>query len=243
MTRSFIAALCVAACVTSVAPAQESETPAEGLMKTRLRTLEKEVQELRRRLDDEGPRPQAAPAKTEEGAKQLGFQLNIRFEYFELDHSREGDVFAPGADENDGFGAGVGLRLPLWLELFPKLDLIGFLDITYRQVDDAPNSRAPITGAKNTTSYANILAGPMLRYTVAERFRPFIFGGFNLQVQTPPTDGITYLDAGFCLGAGIDVLVHEKISVGLDIKANFIGAGDQEDSDYKAVGAYIGFNF
>lgn len=78
---------------------------------------------------------------------------------------------------------------------------------------------------------------------VSDTIRPFVLVGANMQVCSPPQDPITYLDLGFVAGLGVDVKLHERVSVGLDYKFTWFGVADQEEEDYGMLGAYIGFNF
>ena len=217
--------------------ASTGRTATTGSQEDRLATLEREVAALRAELDQK-----SAPEVSSDD--MLGFQLQLRLGFYHQQYNRRNDVFTSQvANENRGWSGGIGLRLPLWLGLAKNLDLIGVLDITYRQDRHAPNYRSAITGRRGTNSYANIVAGPQLRYSVTDMIRPFVQGGFDLQVQTPPTDGVTYLDAGVMLGAGVDFKVHERISFGFDYRFTWMGAGDQECSDYGTGSIYLGFNF
>ncbi|MDF1666065.1 MAG: hypothetical protein P1V97_30185, partial [Planctomycetota bacterium] len=213
MSRTILFSLIALTMLTAPAFAQDSKGNDESIT-IRLRALEREVNSLR---DELSSRDKKSDERLED-ERDLGFQLQLRGEYYRLTHNRRNDAFSPGEDEQFGFGGGIGIRLPLWIEIFDGVDLIGMLDIVYRQNNKSGQAKAPITNATNTSSYANILAGPMLRFSVSETVLPFIFFGGNLQVQTPPTDGITYLDAGFMAGGGVDFKITKKVSIGLDFK-------------------------
>lgn len=239
MLRALLTTSIILCLFSSPAFGQETSKVDDSIT-VRLRALEREVNTLREELSSRDKKKDDSALSSVE---ELGFQLQLRGEYYVLAHNRRNDAFSPGEDEQFGFGGGIGLRLPLWIEIFDGVDLIGMLDIVYRQNNKSGQAEAPITGAKNTSSYANIIAGPQLRFRVTEDVAPFLFFGGNLQVQTPPTDGITYLDAGFMAGFGVDIRISKKLSFGLDYKYTWLGAGDQEESDYGSLGSYIGFNF
>jgi opacity protein-like surface antigen len=225
--------------VPALAQGTAAKKPADDGIKLRLQDLERQVLQLGQELE----RSKKSQSEDSDEIDDMGFQLQLRFEYYTLAHNRRNDVFSPGEDEQFGLGGGIGLRLPLWIQIFDGVDLLGFLDIVYRQNNKSGTATAPISGVENTSSYANIIAGPQIRFSVSETIRPSIFIGGNLQVQTPPTDGITYLDAGFTAGAALDIRATKKVSIGFDYKFTWMGVGDQEDSDYGSGGVYVGFNF
>lgn len=208
--------------------------PVSSQTANRLAQLEREVATLRTKIED---------GASTNPADQLGFQLQLRLNYFVNDKMRRSDAFAATSNETEGWGIAVGLRLPLWQEIIDSVDLVGALDIGFRQLDDGPHARAPITNEETTVSYINIVAAPMLQFKVSDFIRPFVFVGVNVQVESPPTDGISYVDLGLAFGGGVDFRVIDKISVGIDMKYSIFGVGDQEDTDYLDFGLYLGFNF
>ena len=231
--------VCAAAAVLplSSAAAQDA-TPAEApaaeeSLEARLAALEAEMQAMRQELDAE---------EAEESSLTDGWQLQLRGTWFTLQHNHRQSVFAGGDDHQHGWGIGASLVMPLWTDLGP-IDLLGDLTLSYRNVAYSTTFRAPITNSSGTISYVNVEVAPKLRFNVSETIRPFVLIGFNMQVSSPPQDAITYLDLGLLLGAGLDVKVHERISVGFDYRYTFFGVADQDDEDYGGLTGYVGFNF
>lgn len=218
--------------------AQEPQPGGDPALEARMAALEQELALMRKKMEDE-----AAAAAKEEKSLLSGWQLQLRGMWFTMAHNHRDNVFS-GDDHQHGWAAGVGFMIPLWNELGGgPIDLNGHLSIDYRQLAYSTEFTAPVTGVKGTASYLNVIAGPVLRLAVSDTIRPFVLVGANMQVCSPPQDPITYLDLGFVAGLGVDVKLHERVSVGLDYKFTWFGVADQEEEDYGMLGAYIGFNF
>lgn len=222
--------------LASPAQAQEEQAtpgvaPAPSL-EERMEALTREMQELRKELDE-------LEKKKDDGLS--GWQLQLRGGWFTLAHNHRDHVFSSD-DHQHGWSVGVGLVAPLWEDLGP-VDLLGHLSIDFRQTAYSTTFSAPITGEKGTQNYLNIIVAPMLRFELSEMIRPYVLAGLNIQVTSPPQDAITYLDLGAVVGLGVDLRVHERVSIGLDYKYTWFGVADQEEEDYGLLGAYLGFNF
>lgn len=242
--------------VANDAPAETSEIKLSNWdvesLGARLQRVEAELAELQRQA-----------GATQEGHDDLsGWQLQVRGEWFHQAHQHNGigvvngaavlgnDAILANDAEDDGWGLGVALEMPLWDGLGP-IDLRGYLSITYRQVKNGKFRSAiattlvggAVTARNGTVSYLNIIAGPQIRIPVTEMIRPFVFVGMNMQVISPTSDAITYLDIGATVGAGVDLRLHRRLSVGLDYRYSWFGTADQEEEDYGAMGIYLGFNF
>lgn len=211
-------------------PAAPAQAASNESLERRLEALTQEMRELRKELDE---------GKKDE--ELSGWQLQLRGGWFTLAHNHRDHVFSAD-DHQHGWAVGVGLVAPLWEDLGP-IDLLGHLSIDYRQTAYSTTFTAPITGAKGTMSYLNIIVAPMIRFEVNDLIRPFVLAGLNMQVSSPPQDAITYLDLGAVLGLGVDIRLHERVSLGVDYKYSWFGVGDQEEEDYGLLGAYLGFNF
>ncbi|MCP4243844.1 MAG: hypothetical protein QF890_16855 [Myxococcota bacterium] len=51
------------------------------------------------------------------------------------------------------------------------------------------------------------------------RFRPFVIPiGLSFLVKSPPSNDTTYLDVGLHFGGGLDILIIDRVSVGVDVR-------------------------
>lgn len=214
-----------------VAPPAPDAAPAP--LDPRIEELRREVQALRAEVEGKGAEKKKA--------EPSGWQFQLRGGWFTLAHNHRTDILS-GDDHQHGWSAGVGLVIPVMPDLGP-VDLLANLAIEYRQVAYSTVYRSALTNESGTISYLNIVACPMVRFELSEVIRPFVLAGLNMQVATPPTDAVTYLDLGVTVGLGLDFKVHERISVGCDYRYSWFGVSDQENEDYGLLSGYIGFNF
>ncbi len=214
--------------------AGEAGAAAKVSVEDQLLALSEELAALKELMKkSEGPR--------EDEADLSGWQLQLRGSWFNLAHNHRDNIFSTD-DHQNGWGLGVGLVMPLWLDMGP-VDLTGHLILDYRQLGSSTEYTAPITATKGTASYLNIIAGPSIRFPLSDMIKPHVFFGLNMQVVSPPEDPISYLDLGAALGCGVDIMMHERISLGLDYRYSWFGVADQEDEDYGSASLYLGFNF
>lgn len=226
-------ALLACICLCSAAVAQDA--PPTETLDQKVARLEREVRDLREQRSGEGE------GKSKGDRIQLGWQLQLHGIWSENARDHGSSIFKNDQKE-DGWGIGVGLMAPLWPDLGP-VDLLGYLGIDYRQLGESATYTAPISGRRGTVNYLDIVVAPTIRFDATEMFRPFARLGANIQVASPPADQISYLDVGFLLGAGIDVCVIDRVSLGLTYDYTWFGVADQEKEDFGALTLYLGFNF
>ena len=123
------------------------------------------------------------------------------------------------------------------------IDLCAYMTLEYRQIEGDGHYRSIIDGSKGTISYLNAVVAPMIRFEATELVRPFVMIGANMQVASPADDQDSHLDLGLLLGLGIDLRVHEHVSLGMDYRYTWFGVADQDDEDYGQLSTYIAFNF
>lgn len=123
------------------------------------------------------------------------------------------------------------------------IDLCAYMTLEYRQIEGDGHYRSVIDGSEGTISYLNAVVAPMIRFEATELVRPFFMIGANMQVASPADDQDSHLDLGLLLGVGLDLRVHEHVSLGMDYRYTWFGVADQDDEDYGQLSAYIGFNF
>lgn len=215
-----------------VAPPAPDAAPAP--LDPRIEELRREVQALRAEVEAKGE-------EKDKKGKLTGWQFQLRGGWFNLAHNHRTDILS-GDDHQHGWSVGIGLVVPIMPDLGP-IDLLANLAIEYRQVAYSTVYRSVLTNESGTLSYLNIVACPMVRFKLSETIRPFVLAGLNMQVATPPTDAVTYLDLGVTIGLGLDFKVHERVSVGFDYRYSWFGVSDQENEDYGLLSGYVGFNF
>ena len=186
------------------------------------------------------------------------WQLQLRGGWFHLEEDHD-DELRKNDGHDHGWAAGVGLDVPVWTDIGRDrdddgdrdrdrdddggVDLLTHIAIEYRQIEGDDHYDSIVDGSDGEISYLNFVIAPKLRFEVTEVFRPYVLAGGNIQVVSPAEDEDSFLDLGFALGGGVDLRVHERMSIGLEYRYTWFGVADQEDEDYGQVTTYVGFNF
>lgn len=193
-------------------------------------------------------------------------QVFYRYGGNSLTNSRGGEIFTDiaGADatkKNDGdsgktIGAGLNLKM-MECPLFPENSLLGEIYVDYSKFSDkqTPNAiravaahtttgTTTITNEKITVSELAVVVAPKYRFGGMGKFRPWIVPiGLAFLVNSPPSNTTSYLDIGYHLGAGAEYLLHERLSLGADVR-HTAGSGDPSlKMKYTSYAGYIGINF
>jgi opacity protein-like surface antigen len=62
-------------------------------------------------------------------------------------------------------------------------------------------------------------------------------------VNNPPSNTTSYLDVGYHMGAGAEYMIHERLSLGADVR-HTSGSGDPGlKMKYTSYAGYLGINF
>jgi len=198
-----------------------------------------------------------AVALSEVAFAQIGGQFFVRGGVSKLtEGSRGGDIFADTRglagqnDDDTGFSLGFGLDLPLMKDPWLCNTILGEIIVDYAEFSDKRvlQTAGALIDETNITdvSVAELAVAAAFKYRVEMgRLRPWIIPiGVAVIVNSPPTDDTTVLDVGLPFGIGVDYLLTEKISVGLDCRyyVNF-DLNNISSGDYLTAGGYLGVNF
>jgi len=158
-------------------------------------------------------------------------------------------------DDDSGTAIGAGLDVPL-AKLFGNT-LLGEVMVDYARFsdkkvlqtasvlkDEALAEDGSLYETSNVTvSELNVVVAPKYRFELG-KIRPWIIPiGLAFMVNSPPSDDTAYLDTGYHYGAGVEYMLHELLSLGVDYR-NTIASGDPGiKATYSTFGAYVGINF
>ena len=164
-------------------------------------------------------------------------------------------------DDDSGNAIGAGLDVPL-TKLFGNT-LLGEVMVDYARFSDKKvlqtasvlkDEANPDGGPDDedgtffetsnvTVSELNVVVAPKLRFELG-KIRPWIIpAGLAFMVNSPPSNDTTYLDTGYHYGAGVEYMLNELLSLGVDYR-NTIASGDPGiKATYSTFGAYVGINF
>ncbi len=189
-------------------------------------------------------------------AKKLGGQVFFRFGGgFLTEGSRAGQVFTDtlgGAGRNDGTGGidlGFGLNLPLMKDAWNNT-LLAEVALEYAKFSQKRvlQTTSALLGGQNTSEIAvselSIMAAPKYRFELG-KVRPWVIPvGLEFLVQSPPTNDTTYLDVGIPFALGVDYMLTDDLSVGVDWRYHLnLNISNATSGDFTSVAGYIGFNF
>jgi opacity protein-like surface antigen len=169
-----------------------------------------------------------------------------------------------GGDDGWYFGAGFDFNLShdVWglLAGTPLADtaIDGELMFEYKKFDHqnfAPENPlgftvgvgalAPTRNNSVTVTQFTLSAAPKVKFFESGPFRPWIIPiGFAMHVNSPPSDGVTYLNPGMMFGAGAEYRLWKDIFVGADARYH-LTANDNDGvpTDGMTAGGYLGIGF
>jgi opacity protein-like surface antigen len=98
-----------------------------------------------------------------------------------------------------------------------------------------------------TVTQFTLSASPKIKFMPDSKFQPWIIPiGFDIHVISPPSDGVTVLNAGVQFGAGAEYNVWKNMVVGIDSRYHY-GFNNQVLSGVSTngltAGGYLGFKF
>ena len=158
-----------------------------------------------------------------------------------------GDPLAGGAAVNSDawyFGAGFDWSLSdNVFGLVPNTEVAAELMFDYREFSDKATS--PLTGSKLTVNSITLAASPKIKFLKGSAFRPWLIpAGFELNVISPPSNGVTYINPGIQFGAGADYKIWKDIYVGADARYHYTADNDDGvNTDGVTAGGYLGLGF
>lgn len=198
---------------------------------------------------------------------ELGGQVFYKYGQATLRDDRGGGAYTDtlGAfksqnknDGDSGMSIAAGLDVPL-AKLFGNT-LLGEIMVEYSRFSDekvVPVTSAIVdevvptsteTGANQTenkvvVSELNVVVAPKYRFELG-KVRPWIIpAGLAFMVNSPPSDDSTYLDIGYHCGVGVEYMLTDLLSLGVDYRATFAAQDPGIDTTYSNYGVYVGINF
>lgn len=145
-----------------------------------------------------------------------------------------------------------GLDIPL-TKLFGNT-LLGEVMVEYAKFSDKKvlqttsgllylDGVAPAKTSEVTVSELNVVVAPKYRFELG-KVRPWIIPiGLAFMVNSPPSDDTTYLDIGYHAGVGVEYMLTDLLSLGVDYRGTFAAQHPNTDATYSSYGAYVGINF
>lgn len=134
--------------------------------------------------------------------------------------------------------------------IFGNFTLVGQVDMEYSRFSKKAVTQATsaLLGAAATSNVdvglLNVSMNPKLRCDSLGRWRPYVQPiGLAFLVNSPASDDTTYLDIGLNFGAGLDIKLVERISLGLDVRYTQAMNLSATHNSYLSAGAHVGINF
>ena len=190
---------------------------------------------------------------------QYNNQVFFRGAYSALTTNRGGEIFTDtlatgnANSSRGGWSMAAGLDLSMMeMEDMGGARVMGEIFAEFSQFSDqnVVNAAQALLGTTvvrqvNVTSL-NVTIAPKVRFDDlgSGRIRPFVVPvGLAFLVNSPPSNTTSYLDLGMQFGAGVDVLVVARISVGAALRYNHSFTQSQTNNSYWSTGVYAGINF
>jgi opacity protein-like surface antigen len=176
-------------------------------------------------------------------------QVIFRGGYTRLDSAAQSAIFTGPKNDRNGWnvGAVVGVKLmkdPIWNNM-----LMGEVSLDYNRI---AGSTKFVLGARGHQSLFRVSVTPKYRFeNLGElspslaRFHPWITPiGLSFLVNSPPSQSAAYLTVGGTTGAGIEYLLHDRLSLGLGVTYNFYSRESNNlSTNHFTLGPYVGINF
>jgi len=199
----------------------------------------------------------AAAAEADKWTTPKRNQVFFRGAYTRLTNDRGGEVFTDTAGANGlnndkgGFSIAAGLNLALTDPADMKgLVLLGEIFVEYSRFSKkvvAQATSALLGGTATSDVHVtelNVTIAPMLRYDGWKVVRPFFIPiGLAFLVNSPPSNDTTYLDVGLHFAGGLDFVLIDEISLGVDVRYTYAFDQSNTGNSYLSVGGYAGINF
>ena len=192
---------------------------------------------------------------------ELGGQVFYKYGTATAKDDRSGEPFtdtyglAGKNDGDSGSAIAAGLDIPL-AKLFGNT-LLGEVMVEYAKFsnkevlqttsvlkDEALAENGSLYKTSEVTvSALNVVIAPKYRFDLG-KVRPWIIpAGLAFMVNSPPTEDSNYLDVGYHYGAGVEYMLTDLLSIGVDYR-NTIASGDPGyKATYSTMGGYLGINF
>jgi hypothetical protein len=176
-------------------------------------------------------------------------QVIFRGGYTRLDSPAQSAIFTGPKNDRSGWHAGAVIGVKLMRDPFWNNMIMGEVSLDYSRIS---GSTQFVLGEKGHQSLFRVSVTPKYRFEnlgelspALARLRPWITPiGLSFLVNSPPSDSAAYLTVGGTTGAGIEYLLHDRLSVGLGLTYNFYDRGSNNiPTNHFTIGPYVGVNF
>jgi opacity protein-like surface antigen len=173
-----------------------------------------------------------------------------------------------GATNRDGYYVGAGFDFALTDDAWGLVDntqILAELMFDYRNFGEKNLPINPlgvvVTGAgealgipgaagtantnRVTVSQFTLAASPKIKFMEGSAFRPWIIPiGLTVNVVSPPSNGVTYINPGMQFGTGAEYVLWKDFSLGADVRYNLTGRSvDGVNTNGLTAGGYLGIGF
>lgn len=199
------------------------------------------------------------------GFAQSGGQVFYKYGTANLKDDRGGQAFTDTygllGENDDDSGTVIGAGLDITLAKLFGNTLLGEVMVEYARFSDKnvlqtasvlAEEALEDNGAGGTVGYVtstvnvselNVVIAPKYRFELG-KLRPWIIPvGLAFMVNSPPSNDTNYLDTGLHYGAGVEYMLTDLLSLGVDYR-NTTASGDPGfKATYNSLGIYVGINF
>jgi hypothetical protein len=176
-------------------------------------------------------------------------QVMFRGGFTRLDSPATSAVFTGPKNDRNGWNVGAVVGVKLMRDPFWNNMLMGEVSLDFSRISGTTKFAL---GEKGHQSLFRVSVTPKYRFeNLGElspslaRLRPWITPiGLSFLVNSPPSQSAAYLTVGGTTGAGIEYLLHDRISLGLGMTYNFYSKESNNIStNHFTIGPYAGVNF
>ncbi len=193
-------------------------------------------------------------------AEPLGGQVFYSIGGAWLEHGRGGQVFTDTnglSGKNDGtsgYDLSAGFDIPLVKQAGPGTVLGEFM-VDYSRFSGKKVLQTtsvlglpgvPATTENITVSELSVVFAPKYRFEgiMGGRLRPWIIpAGVAFLINSPPSNNTTYVDIGYHVAAGVEYMLLDQLSVGVDYRYTIASGEPGLKSNYSVAQLYFGINF
>ena len=180
------------------------------------------------------------------------------------------NLLGGGTTNRDGYYVGAGFDFALTDDIWGLVDntqVLAELMFDYRNFGQKNFQTNPLAATVNlaasggtvlnngaagtsnvnrvTVTQFTLAASPKIKFMKGSAFRPWIIPiGLTVNVVSPPSNGVTYINPGMQFGTGAEYALWRDISLGVDVRYNLTGRSvDGVNTNGLTAGGYLGIGF
>jgi hypothetical protein len=176
-------------------------------------------------------------------------QVMFRGGFTHLNSPAQSATFTGPKNDTDGWNVGAVIGVKLLRDPFFDNLVMGEVSLDFSRITG--NTKFAL-GKSGNQSLFKVSVSPKYRIDnlgqlspALSRIRPWITPiGLSFLVNSPPSESASYLTVGGTTGAGIEYLLHDRLSVGLGLTYNFYDkTSNRISTNHLTVGPYLGINY